>query len=371
MKKLLLSKVCALSAIAILTFSCKKEEVNEKVKLNNKKSGLAGTTVVTEAVYVAGYNFVYPYTQSKYWVNGGTATNLTSSTSYSTVGSIAISELTDDVYISGAENIGTSTSTSPKYWKNGVGISLPLPSGATTAYPGRVYIKGSDVYILANALFPTAPSMRAMYWKINSSGTTSTLLGSSPDYTRAANITVIGTDVYVSGTRTVSSSNVPVYWKNGVEYSIAGGTLRGNPAIASLGADLYIAVAFDDEYHLYKNGTEITSILTGGPGRLTGSASLSVAGTDVYFGVSGSYSTGTGENRIFIWKNSGSPVYVISKGIGSDGLANTNAAMVATPDGNVYVSGRDHLTSCYWRNGVKTNLPGGSTYISGIAILYY
>ena len=151
----------------------------------------------------------------------------------------AITVVGTDIYVAGYIIVNDSLNNSitiGTYWKNGVATSLG-PNTVCTS----IVVKGTDVYVAGYSTPPptnnntgfdilTTNNRVGTYWK-NGIATT---LGSN---TSCTSITVIGSDVYITG----SINNSAAFWKNGIITKLAG----GHPdswanAIAVNGSDTYI-----------------------------------------------------------------------------------------------------------------------------------
>jgi hypothetical protein len=125
--------------------------------------------------------------------------------------------------------------TLPAYWKNGV-FSL-LPTGSQTNGVARsIMIVKNSVYIDGYTEDgSTATTMTPVYWKDGALVTLSTGLGAYGEARGGMAITSDG-DVYIAGDVTdvtdSTSFTYPVYWKNGIPYSLPllKGTLYGGQA---------------------------------------------------------------------------------------------------------------------------------------------
>ena len=143
------------------------------------------------------------------------------------------------------------------YWKNGQETFLASTQGNTGGAYG-IAVSDTNVYVGGYTYFSTYPSFQAAYWKNQKKITLS-----SPDSAGEVKALVLmGNDLYVGG----SENNRPVYWKNGVKYSLpifGGGYARVN-ALAVNGNDVYAAGyeagPNNEERSVYwKNGVETVS----------------------------------------------------------------------------------------------------------------
>lgn len=377
MKKQLLLKVCALASISIAMFGCKKEVSTSKSTLSTSNSNVAASTLTTTNVYVSGFYLYTTTPLARFWVNTATPFNLTTGTgTYAQTSDIDVSS-TGDVFTIGRN--GPSVSSTPGVvWKNtNPSVNLPLPAGATSADPRMVYADGSTIYIVGITWFSGGSDHRATLWTIplgNTSLISTTVLGGS--YSDAFGVTVTNTgDVYVAGNVSTSggaAQGTLVYWKNGVQTTLPGSVQGTRVQILSIGNDVYIAYGQtsggSSSMLLFKNGAVYSPGLTGGPTVSISSWGLATDGTNLFIEAAGTNNPSASQVTIWIWENSGAPIQTISNS-GTSTFGTTFNCFSVTPNGDTYVTGTESFIGCYWKNGVKTNLFGGTNNnISGISV---
>lgn len=240
-------------------------------------------------------------------------------------------------------------------WKNGKEIFLAPTQGNTGGAYG-IAVADTDVYVGGYTHFSNYPGFEAAYWK---NGKKTAL--SSPDSAGEVRALVLsGNDLYIGG----SENYKPVYWKNGVRYSIPGynyGYARVN-ALAINGNDVYAAGygggGNNEERSVYwKNGVET---VLGKKGVIDGGAtSITTNGNDVYV-------CGTDSGDAVYWKNG---VRVTLAKYPNDGPVLANAIAIA--GNNIYVVGNYRGEAVYWKDGTKITLPKRGLYATASAITFY
>ncbi len=280
-------------------------------------------TVRTADVYIVGFERNAANIQvAKYWKNG-VATNLTDGTKNAVA--YAIQVVGTDVYVAGVESNGTKNVA--KVWKNGVATNLT--DGTQNAFARDMQVVGTDVYVVGNESDGTSTIYK--YWK---NGVQTVLQYGSE------NITVVGTDVYLSGSAKLI--------KNGVDTGtdFAGGEL-GNTVID--GTDVYVVASIGGQVGYFKNGVATTLGTAGGR-----PCSIQLSNGNIY--VSGS----DGTNIFKIWKNGVATTINSGANIIASGVR--NAVSVAGSDVYAVFSERIGTKNAIklWKNGVITNITDGT-----------
>ncbi|TDO26838.1 hypothetical protein [Sediminibacterium goheungense] len=186
-------------------------------------------------------------------------------------------------------------------WKNGTVTSITTNTGAsaTEARPYDLIIEGGNVYIAGFETATGSPYNRLpKYWK---NGVAVTLSSGAGSYSAVHRILVSGNDIFCAG----DSEGKPVYWKNGAINSL--GTSNGwCYGIAVSGADVYTAGAVSTGSNIYnavswKNGipTMLSNITAQGTVSVYG---IGVDGNDVYVIGSVPDPANNGAKSVF-WKN--------------------------------------------------------------------
>lgn len=243
----------------------------------------------------------------------------------------------------------------PFYWHNGTRTNLP-----TCEYAASIFVSGTDIYVAGED-----QAGKPCYWK---NGIRAELpISSSSLVGVARSIFVSGTDIYVAGHTSNPSAfpgyprpYTPCYWKNGVRTDLSP-ILGTTSSIFVSGTDIYIAGdSLTSNYHTpgyWENGQRI-NLSSGGD-----ATSIFVSGTDVYV-------AGYQASKPCYWKN----------GLRTDlpGSAGYPAMSIFVSGGEVYVAGNSYDTSsntqmpCYWKNDARIDLSyssdGGiatSIFVSG------
>lgn len=161
------------------------------------------------------------------WKNG-TVTSLTTNTGISATEARPYDLVVegDNVYIAGYETTtGSPYNRLPKYWKNGVAVTLSSVSGSTSA-AHRILISGTDVFCAGDS------EGKPVYWKngvINS-------LGSSSGWSYG--LAFNGTDLYTAGAVSTGSNIYnAISWKNGIPTMLSNITVQGTVSVYGVGLD--------------------------------------------------------------------------------------------------------------------------------------
>jgi hypothetical protein len=241
------------------------------------------------------------------------------------------------------------------YWKNGQEIFLASTQNNIGGAYG-IAVSDTNVYVGGYTHFSTYPGFEAAYWK-NQKKTTL----SSPDSAGEVRALVLsGNDLYVGG----SENYKPVYWKNGVKYSLpmfGGGYARVN-ALAVNGNDVY-AAGFEagpgnEQRSVYwKNGVET---VLGKQGVVDiGATSIATNGNDVYV-------CATDSGDAVYWKNG---VRVVLEKFPGD--APVAATAIAIAKNSIYVTGSYRDDAVYWKDGARISLPKRGYAATASAITFY
>jgi hypothetical protein len=211
----------------------------------------------------------------------------------------------------------------PCYWKNGVRFDLSQPGPKVSAQANSIFVAGADVYVAGTSNVEVGMSTGVSvpcYWKNGVRTDLGVIDPGGDGYGNA--IHVVGNDVYVAGyCIDQTPSGVPCYWLNGVRTDLSkiyeDFTGWGN-SIQVSGSDIYVGGVTQNDSSVmipcyWKNGkrTDLSMI----------------------------------DPALHGWVNS---IFVL----GHDVFAAGHNGF----DPNV---GADFPVPCYWKNGVRTDLPSG------------
>ncbi|UII33181.1 IPT/TIG domain-containing protein [Fulvivirga ulvae] len=262
------------------------------------------------------------------------------------------------VYVVGT---GTLLGIRAIYWKNGVPVDFGNESYTNVA--NTITVDGEDVYI-------TGSEVRNKYeypmcWK-NGEEVFLSLAVSGADVSvgsdsKATHVTVVGSDVYVSGYEPKTSTNtahrIAKYWKNGSRITLTDGTVHAQAhCIAVVNNDVYVGGQNEFKAAYWKNGA-----MTVLEEAFSSVNDIVVVGNDVY--VAGQ----DNQQRAVYWKN--------GTAIGLSGGIVAYAIEVSGNDVYVVGYGTDsesgNVVAKYWKNGTPVNLTDGSrpAFASDIAIV--
>jgi hypothetical protein len=283
----------------------------------------------------------------------------------SAVASAAIS--VRDLYMAGRNNNGWGKWT-PYVWKNDTTTNLSMGSGGANAY--AIGFSGSDIYAVGDSSGPG-------YWK-NGSYTSLSLVGSGGTRGGAKAIAFSGGDVYMAGYSEVYGTYVDTacYWKNGVCNPLSGtNSWSRGIAIAGDGSaycvgQMQVSGVWQPYYW------KATSSTPGGTATalsaLGGSAdAVAISSGSVY--IVGSVVNSSGVTVPCYWKDGARIDLSPERSFGGEAAALTFA------DGLLYIAGYTKDTAvngevpCYWKMAASTtrvDLPVGQPrgMTSGIAV---
>ena len=269
-----------------------------------------------------------------------------------------------NVYIAGSISKGTVAVAT--YWKNGVATQLTDGTKGAIAY--SIAVSGNDIYV--GGIEQDTPGRNAIikYWK---NGIPTTLsVGPLAEF---GSMTVVGNDVYVTGSEAENIGRVAKYWKNGVETRLTDGKYYAHAyGIAVSGNDVYI-VGSDGSpsggAKFWKNTTAVNL-----PGFYVFPLSIAVEGNDVYVG--GIQLVGNKKVAMY-WKNGQSVAL-------SDGTRDANIRAIAVHNGVVHATGSEidpvnvpiprYSVGKYWNSkGASVNLSNTTdwNWINPYAIAVY
>lgn len=291
---------------------------------------IAGAVRNTAGIFTAGY-----------WKNGNfTALGSGTATSYGR----SVYVTNNDIYVAGYEANEAGRNVA-KCWKNGTPVSYS--DGSANASLQSVFVQGTDIYAAGYDNKPSTTTRVACYWKNG----IPVFLGTR--YSMAQSIFINANDIYVAGFE--NSSTTPVrseakIWKNGVSTILPGGA--GNNVYAYSvyvsGADVYVA-----GYEVNSGGSNIPKYWKNGVevNLHAGSSSTQVTANSIFVSGTNVYTTGNvlvnGKDYARYWING------ISYDIGTNqGEMASYGKSVVVHKGNIYIAGEEGVRAKYWKNGI-------------------
>lgn len=362
--------ICLLTMVAVFYSACVKDpEPNEVDKVSIisivPSSGPAGTRVVIKGAHFGvspSDNIVRfgndPAAVLASFIDSLVVIAPANGTSAPVTVAVAGSTATGPVFTYTADSVDVyvaAPASGVVYWKNGQETFLEPTQGNTGGAYGIV-VSDTNVYVGSYTYFSTYPGFQAAYWKNQKK----TML-SSPDSAGEVRALVLsGNDLYAGG----SENYRPVYWKNGVKYSLptSGGGYAKVNALAVNGNDVYAAgfeAGPDNQQRsvYWKNGVET---VLGKQGVVDmGATSIATNGNDVYV-------CATDSGDAVYWKNG---VRVVLEKFPGD--APVTATAIAIVKNSVYVTGGYRGDAVYWKDGAKIILPKRGLYAAASAITFY
>jgi uncharacterized repeat protein (TIGR02543 family) len=308
------------------------------------------------SVYVCGAG-----TTSQYWINdiGYELSKGGRSWAPSATG---ISVSGDDVFISGQQLAAVSPYpySTAVYYKNNSIIRINQVAAQNQASDynygcSAILVNDTVLYLCGFKLTKYGYERFPLFWATTTSQTASPsenyLTGTVWDKScTATGIFISGSDVYYSG----SYNSVACYWKNGTKNDLSGTAAR---SIAVSGSDVFVAGTANDSGSgdkpcYWKNSTRYILNATTAPGSAGAGIAVSSDGSKVH--IVGNDSTGKAKHWVYDpADNACLPDETFADG--------TSATSVFLYGSDVYISGTDGTNACYWKNGVKVVLYGGSS----------
>jgi len=206
--------------------------------------------------------------------------------------------------------------------------------------------KEVDIYIAGLTM-----QGKAAYWK---NGAINLLVSNDEQSSKATDIAVQGSDVYLSGYRYVNDLKQACYWKNGVRYELEDNNFDSEAtAIALKGSDVYVigsvynAVLNKTIYICWKNGAK-TNLISDISNRWYAS-DIAVKGDDIYIVGGASESN---KQQAVVCKNGTLTLLPFL----TTGAIYSTATALTIVDNNIYISGYENSgtpesTALYWKNG--------------------
>ena len=252
-------------------------------------------------------------------------------------------------------------------WVNATAKNLSLGDTASMSDILGVYATGTDIYLVGFGVNSWSDYGINTYAKIWKNGIV-TNLNSSPGFSSAVGVTVVGQDVYVAWTESKKNGYfMAVYNKNQNTFVLDSlSPTVSCHAICSSGSDVYIAGNLYDSVSkknlavYWKNGTTIKIPATNEDN--TYASGIVAAGNDVYIsGEAGLLKTG----YAVYWKNG------IEHRI-TDGSFPATAIAIALSGTDIYTAGMENFMPVYWKNDAAYKLPRDKTHnsyaVTGIVV---
>ena len=275
-------------------------------------------------------------------------------------------------YVSGANTIGTT-------WINGDRTDLiDVPAGTTETRVESIFVSGPDLYVAGSYTnsTPTPGSVHACYWK-NGVKTDLTDVPTGTTETRAFGIYVSGSVVYVAGHYINGGVNYSCYWNADTStdpVTVTEIDLPVSPAhdgvtatsIYVSGSYVYVAGSYTNvavSVACYWNADTSTDPVTVTETDLTVSpAPISVTATSIYVSNSVVYVADSYINSgvyAAMWQDGA--ITTLTELIAPAGVTATSIYMIGS---DVYVGGSytGASVACYWKNGVRADLPAVPGY---------
>ena len=326
---------------------------------------------IGEFIYTAGWYTDASGTIACYWKNG-VKIDLPVLPTHDGVTVTSIYVIDSVVYVAGSytnglDSVAFSWKTGDSTWTY---LFLPAHDSVTVT---SIYVSGSNVYVAG--WYTASGKTIACYW-LNGTMTYHT----DPSliaYARAFGIYVSGSDVYVAGDYIDGGINYACYWKNGTVIPLPvtpapDGVMTATSIYVS-GSVVYVAGYYINvgvNYACYWQDATVTGgtvtetdlPLTTAPDSVT-ATSIYVSGSYVY--VADSYING-GVNSAAMWTSNTVTVPVpvteltvltVPAGVT---VTSTTSIYVIKSDiyvGGYYTNGSSTNVACYWKNGVRADLP--------------
>jgi len=275
------------------------------------------------------------------------------------------------------------------YWKDGVRTNLSFSAGksvtltysdfittAITVSEGSIHIAGNHytadmIEVEEGSYYMINERLSAFYWK---DGVITYLPAEETVETIASAIAVSDGSVYIAGYYYYDNNNsyIACYWKDGVKIDLPSGTDGASAlAIAISEESVYIAgmEGFMKKACYWKDGVKIDlpveSVAATARGIAVSDGSVYVAG---YYNHNNSYTTACywkdGVKIDLPFGTEGAYAFAITISEDSVYIAGELLALLYDSYGNAY----NPRTACYWKDGVRTELPGTNASVKSIAV---
>jgi hypothetical protein len=253
-----------------------------------------------------------------------------------------------DIYILAYKFVPSTSTQSTVIYKNGVEIqTIPNTSGFN---PNCLAISGNDIYACGTEFTPSGGiGAPVKLWK---NGVVTAITNGMNSDTRAWDMVVNGTDVYIAGYIDMTNGRKACYWKNGtLVYFDASTTINNSQAhrIVVNGTDIY-ASGFADSKATYWKNTTATQLSTAN----SYSYGIAVNGTDVF--TAAGIAQSNNNYRAASIKNG-----TVTQ-LSNASNYSSSAFGIGVKDNDVYVIGGVNVTNgssmqaVYWKNGTENVL---------------
>jgi hypothetical protein len=254
----------------------------------------------------------------------------------------------NDVYLLAYKLVLATSAQSNVIYKNGVEIqTIPNTGGFN---PNCLAISGSDIYVSGTGSTPAGGfGAPVKLWK---NGAVTDITNGMNSDTRAWDMLVNGTDVYIAGYIDMTNGKKACYWKNGTLVYFDASTTFGNSEAHRIvvdGADVYASGYANNKAMYWKNTTATQLATTNGY-----SFGIAVNGTDVFL-AAGIEQSNTNYRAASIKNGTVTQLSNASN-------HSSSAYGIGIKDNDVYVIGGVNATTSssmqavYWKNGTENVL---------------
>ncbi|MFC0515824.1 hypothetical protein ACFFGT_16500 [Mucilaginibacter angelicae] len=146
------------------------------------------------------------------------------------------------VYIFGKTIGSNGTGSSPIVW-NGDGSVFMLSKEKIVYSVNSLFFQGNDLFMCGSIY---TNNHYLVYWK---NDVANSIINASANEDAYSSMTVVGSDVYITGTDLAKGTYTAAYWKNGLQTELAQNAMAME--IASQGKDIYIVGASYLSYNYY------------------------------------------------------------------------------------------------------------------------
>lgn len=253
-----------------------------------------------------------------------------------------------DVYLLAYKFVPSTSTQSSVIFKNGVEIqTIPNTSGFN---PNCLAVSGSDVYVCGAASTPAGGyGALIKLWK---NGVITDITNGMNSDTRAWDMVVNGTDVYIAGYIEMNNGKKACYWKNGTLVYFDPSTTFGNSEAHRIvldGADVYASGYANGKAMYWKNTTAVQLSTAN-----SYSFGIAVNGSDIF--TAAGIQQSNNNYRAASVKNG-----TVTQ-LSNPSNYSSSAYGIGIKDNNVYVIGGVNATNgssmqaVYWKNGTENIL---------------